>query len=74
MLQKIREIQASELLDLVKAGEIKDVNRIIWKGKTANYNIVFVATNDNLIDMILDTTLPTDIFEIWAQEETIERA
>ena len=65
MLQKIADLSAVQVIAAIKAGQIKDDHRIIWKAKDENDNVIFLATKDTLIDMITDTTKPDDMFEIW---------
>ena len=65
MLQKIADLSAVQVIAAIKAGQIKDDHRIIWKAKNENDNVIFLATKDTLIDMITETTKPDDMFEIW---------
>lgn len=65
MLQKIADLSAVQVIAAIKAGQIKDDHRIIWKAKNENDNVIFLATKDTLIDMITETTKQDDMFEIW---------
>lgn len=54
----------------VQTNQLKDGHRVIWRAKDPDDNIIFLATKDTLIDMIEDTTEPTDTFEIWQDIQT----
>ena len=69
MFQKVNELPAAIVADMVVNGVLTENDRIVWKGKTPEDNIIFVATKDTLVDMISDTTQPDDIFEIWQDLE-----
>lgn len=63
------EIPAPILIQMIREDTITGDVRITLKSVE---NIVFLATKDNLINVIDDTVKPTDIFEIWTQEKTQE--
>ena len=69
MFQKVNELPAALVAQMVIAEDCPDNIRIVWKGKTPDDNIIFLATKDTLVDMIQDTTQPDDIFEIWQDIE-----
>jgi len=69
MFQKVNELPAALVAQMVIAEDCPDNIRIVWKGKTPDDNIIFLATKDTLVDMIQDTAQPDDIFEIWQDIE-----
>ena len=66
------EIPAPILVRMVQDDDITGDVHIVWKGKASADNVIFLATKETLIDMIDDTVEPSDVFEIWAQEEEQE--
>ena len=66
------EIPAPILVRMVQDDAITGDVHIVWKGKASADNVIFLATKETLIDMIDDTVEPSDVFEIWAQEEEQE--
>lgn len=66
------EIPAPILIRMVQDNAITNDVYIVWKAKDPTDNVIFLATQETLIDMINDTVQPSDIFEIWAQEKEKE--
>lgn len=66
------EIPAPILIRMVQDNAITNDVYIVWKAKNPTDNVIFLATQETLIDMINDTVQPSDIFEIWAQEKKEE--
>lgn len=66
------EIPAPILVRMVQDDAITGDVHIVWKGKASADNVIFLATKETLIDMIDNTVEPSDVFEIWAQEEEQE--
>ena len=62
------EIPAPILIRMIQENAITGDVRIVW---TAN-NVIFLATKDTLIDVIEDTAEPSDIFDIWVQNQEKE--
>jgi len=66
------EIPAPILIRMIQDDAITNDVYIIWKAKDPADNVIFLATQETLIDMVNDTVQPSDIFEIWAQEKEEE--
>lgn len=59
------EIPAPILIRMIQENAITGDVRIVW---TAD-NVIFIATKDTLIDVIEDTAEPSDVFNIWVQNQ-----
>ena len=66
------EIPAPILIRMIQDDAITNDVYIVWKAKDPADNVIFLATQETLIDMVNDTVQPSDIFEIWAQEKEEE--
>ena len=66
------EIPAPILIRMIQDDAITNDVYIIWKAKDPADNVIFLATQETLIDMVNDTVQPSDIFEIWVQEKEEE--
>ena len=63
--QKVNEVSTAILLQAFAAEQISDDLRIVWRNKNPEDNIIFLASDSTLIDMIENTVKPDDRFEIW---------